>query len=82
MNIERFTKDGKIRYRLKYWGQAIVVDAQALRDLYDYCLLHLQALEAEAKQDEPARYNIEMDERISAENREKPWLPLCLHDGE
>ncbi len=77
MNIERFTKDGKIRYRLKYWGQSIVVDAQALRDLYDYCLLHMQALEAEAKQGETARYNAEMDERakLQAENREKPWLP-------
>ncbi len=29
-------------------------------------------------QDEPARYNAEMDEhnKISYENREKPWLPL------
>jgi len=82
VNIERFTKDGKIRYRLKYWGQELTVDALGLHDLYEYCVLHLQALEAEAKLDEPARYNAEMDERnrIIRESVDKPWLPL--HDGE
>ncbi|SRR5258708_3178725 len=42
-----------------------------------------QTTEEEARQaEQAARYNRELDERnrISAENRDKPWLPL--HDGE
>lgn len=75
IEVEKFATD---RYRLRFRGQLITLDAQALRDVYDWCLLHMHMLEQEAKQAQEAeRYNAEIDarNRIARENREKPWLP-------
>ncbi len=47
MEIERIATD---RYRLRFRGQIMTVDAQALRDLTDWGLLHMRELEAEARQ--------------------------------
>jgi len=41
------------RYRLRSRGQVMTVDAQALRDLTDWGLLHMCELEQEAKQAQP-----------------------------
>lgn len=80
MDVEKIATD---RYRLRSHGHIMTVSAQDLRDIEAYATLHMVELEAEAQAAERVRrYNQEMDERnrISAENRDKPWLPL--HDGE
>jgi len=79
-DIEKIATD---RYRIRAHNQLITLSAQDLRDLYDWCLLHMRELEQEAKDAAKVReYNAQMDarDRIIAESIDKPWLPL--HDGE
>lgn len=69
------------RYRLRARGQLITLSAQDLRDVSDWCLLHMRELEQEAQESaKVVEYNRQMNERnrIAAQNRDKPWLPL--HD--
>jgi hypothetical protein len=75
LEIEKIAQD---RYRLRFRGQVLTVDAQGMRDLSDWCLLHMQSVEREAKEAQAVReYNAAMDERAQhiRENGDKPWLP-------
>lgn len=46
MEIEKIAAD---RYRLHSHNQLITLSAQDMRDVYDWCLLHMRELEQEAK---------------------------------
>ena len=48
MNAE-IEKIATNRYRLRFRGQVMTVDAQALRELMDWCSLYVHELEDEAK---------------------------------
>lgn len=46
IDIEKIAAD---RYRLRFRGQVMTVDAAALHQAADWCLLHFRELESEAK---------------------------------
>ena len=60
----------------------ITLEALPATKLYDFLLLHMSRLARHRDAQKVQAYNAEMDarNRIIAENREKPWLPLV--DGE
>ena len=45
--VEKIASD---RYRVMNVSEGVVASAQDLRDIYDWCLLHLRELKQEAKE--------------------------------
>ena len=67
MEVEKIATN---RYRLRSRGQVMTVDAQALRDLTDWGLLHMRELEQEAKQAQPPAKSYEEIETEIQEMKE------------
>jgi hypothetical protein len=61
--IEKIASGNGGRYRIRSHDQILTVDAQGLKDIYEYALAHRRELEQEAKGDAVQHSNEDIVER-------------------
>jgi hypothetical protein len=70
-DIERYIINGEPRYRIHsdYAKDSVAFTPQEMRDICDWCLLHMRQLEQEAKQAKPETSYLDDPTRV-----EPGWL--------